>query len=219
MIKMVVFDWNGTLLADISAILEGANMQMKALKRPPITIAKYREHHDVPLSHFYKNLGIDEAQYKANAIDMSRRFHAFYEPRVARARTRGGARQLLETLKNKNIRLVLLSNHTMEGIYLQTERLKLSHYFEAILANENIHIAHKVGKQDRLALYLQSKEIQPDQVVIVGDTVEEVRIGKNLGLKSIAITGGFNSRKRLKLAKPDVLINKLNELTAALDTF
>lgn len=219
MIKLVVFDWNGTLLADTQAIVEGVARELKALGRPPITIQKYREHYDVPIMKFYKNLGIDEAEMRAKSAEVSAAFHSYYEARVAHARTRTGTRQLLTEIARRKTSQVILSNHTMEGIYLQLERLKLTSYFDAVLANENTQIAYSTGKEGRLKNYIQQHSIPPAQVAIVGDTVEEIRIGQNLELKTIAITGGHNSTKRLKAAKPDVLVHSLHEIIQKLEEF
>lgn len=46
----------------------------------------------------------------------------------------------------------------------------------------------------------------------IGDTREEVEIGKELGFKTVALTGGNNSTKILRSAKPDFLIHSLVEL-------
>ncbi len=219
MIKLVVFDWNGTLLADAKACVDGVNKQLEVLNRPPINLKDYQERYDVPHWHFYKTFGIEPEEIKAKSLRIAEAFHAEYEPKAAHARTRSGARPLLEKLATKNITRIVLSNHTIEGIYLHLERLKLTHHFDVVLANENIGMGHFKGKQEKLEIYLETYGVQARSVVIVGDTVEEVKIGKNLGLKTVAITGGYNSTKRLKAAKPDVLVHSLHEIIPAIEEF
>jgi phosphoglycolate phosphatase len=214
MIKLVVFDWNGTLLADTQAVVEGANKEFAVVNIPPITIKQFRENYKVPLTDYYQELGVTSEMHKANSAEMAKAFHGYYEPRVARARTRTGTKETLTKLKKDKIGCVILSNHTMEGIYLQLERLKLTDYFEAVLANEVIGAAHFKGKKDRLVEYLKANKIKNKQTVIVGDTVEEVNIGRELGLYTVAITGGHCSTSRLKAVEPDFLINNIKELSA-----
>lgn len=48
--------------------------------------------------------------------------------------------------------------------------------------------------------------------MIIGDSPEEVEIGKDVGIKTVAITGGYYSTSRLRKSKPDFLINNLIEL-------
>ena len=56
----------------------------------------------------------------------------------------------------------------------------------------------------------------PQQTIIVGDSPEETRIARSLGLISVAITGGFVSEQRLCAAQPDFLIHSFSEMPAIL---
>ena len=59
MIKLVVFDWNGTLFADAQAAVHGANARLTFLGLEPITLKQYREAFEIPASKNYINLSIN----------------------------------------------------------------------------------------------------------------------------------------------------------------
>ncbi len=59
---------------------------------------------------------------------------------------------------------------------------------------------------------IKTKKLTTKEVVIVGDTLEEIEIAKNFGCYAVAITGGHNSTSRLKAMKPDFLLHNLSEL-------
>lgn len=218
MIKLVVFDWNGTLFDDTKAVLEAANAsEIPLLGLAPITLERMREVYEVPIIKAYENMGVDPAFFKAKSDEISPVFHKVYEPLVAKSKTRIGAHKLLKNLHNRDMHCIILSNHTMEGIYFQLTRLKLGTYFNDVLANDTFGAAHHTGKQHRIEAYLQANHYQPDEVVIVGDTPEEVRIGKALDLHTVAITGGMCSRARLVSAKPEYLVSSLNQLTGVVE--
>lgn len=212
MIKLAVFDWNGTLIADAKALYEGVNKELAVFDLPPITLQQYRELSEIPVINFYKKFGISEKVFRAKSDAVAQAFHSYYEPRVAKVRTRSGARALLDNLHRKKIVRIVLSNHNVEAISLQLQRLKLQHHFEAILANDTLTGSHLVGKADRLKKYLQTSPIKPSEVVIIGDTPEEIQIGKKLGVKSISITGGYCTEQRLRTAGPDSLVHKLRDI-------
>ncbi|MEK7594052.1 MAG: HAD hydrolase-like protein [Patescibacteria group bacterium] len=212
MMKLAVFDWNGTLLADTLAVLDGVNHELAFINHPPITMRQYREFYDTPLIKFMEKIGVDKELFEAKGMGMARAFHAYYEPRASKLRTRAGVRQTLDTLLEADVRCIILSNHTLEGVYLQLERLKLSKYFSEVLANEAQGMNHYQGKQERLQQYMADTNFKASQAVIIGDTDEEVRIGRNLGLKTVSITGGHNSTRRLKQAKPDVLVSRVPDI-------
>lgn len=212
MIKLVVFDWNGTLFSDTSALLVGVNARLSHLGHEPITIKKYREIFEIPAVNAYKKLGLDSKVLDATAKEHAKVFHNAYEARAVAVRTRSGARAVLDYLDKANISKIILSNHNVKAISAQLSRLRLSTSFDTILANDNLWGAHFKGKKDRLVDYLQTVSYRPDEVLIIGDTTEETQIGKELGLHTVAITGGSSTEKRLKDNKPDVLIHKLRDL-------
>lgn len=212
MIKLVVFDWNGTLLADTVALVAGVNARLKYMGYPEVSIQKYREFFKIPASEAYKNLGIDEEKLYENIEEHSAIFHKQYEASASKNRTRAGTRQVLQFLHDANITSIILSNHNVKAITMQLERLKIEKYFDTILANSDLHSAYLKGKKDRLVEYLSNQDFKPNEVLIIGDTEEEIEIGKELGLHTVGITGGSSTAKRLKSAHPDVLIHKLHDL-------
>lgn len=217
MIKLVAYDWNGTLLADLTAVVEGVNKELEVINGPNITTEDYQRLYDSPTSKFFQKLGLTAEEVKANSRKMATAFHSYYEPRVVRARTRSGTKKTLSEIKRMGISQIILSNHTLEGIYSQLHRLKLESYFKTVLANDAIGKNHFGSKQERLATYLAEYGVSPKSTILIGDTVEETAIGKELGTRTVSITGGYNSTQRLRNAKPDYLINKVSELIKIVD--
>lgn len=213
MIKLVAFDWNGTLIADTWPILEGVNKVLKTFGKKPVSHKEFLEHFDVPVSIAYKNHGLDIDSIENGHEKVSQIFHPYYENRVANIRTRSNAKKVLIYLKKMGIKIIIFSNHTQYGVEKQLKRLKLTAYLEAVLANpERHHALIKRAKGERLKDYLSAKKLLPDEVLIVGDTIEEIQIAKSLGSMVCSITHGNCSTRRLKAAKPDYLISDLGQV-------
>jgi phosphoglycolate phosphatase-like HAD superfamily hydrolase len=70
----------------------------------------------------------------------------------------------------------------------------------------------KRSKEQKLIDYVSRNKIKPKQVISIGDSEEEIEIGKKCGFYSVALTGGWNSTNRLKKHKPDFLIHNLSEV-------
>jgi phosphoglycolate phosphatase len=70
------------------------------------------------------------------------------------------------------------------------------------------------GKGRLLAKYVKRYGFSPDYTVYVGDEVRDIQAARFAGLRSAAVTWGFNSREALALAKPDWLVDEPQELTA-----
>jgi len=215
MIKLVIFDWNGTLIADTRACMDTDNEVIKAFGGNPVDLKTYRDTIIIPAIDFYTQHGCDRKELEADFKRVGKIFHDYYEPRVANCRTRRSVREVLKSLKQKSIESIILSNHTLEGIQFQLTRLKISDYIARVLANsEKDSSMRERNKQRRLTQYLELGEYESNEITIVGDSPEEVEIGKALGLRTVAITGGYYSTSRLRASNPDYLITNIKELIA-----
>lgn len=213
MIKLVAFDFNGTLIADTWSILEGVNKVLKAFGKKPITHKEFLEQFDIPVSIAYKNHGLDLEIIEKNREKISHIFHTFYEEKATKIRTRANVKRVLRYFKKKGITSIVFSNHTQHGVEKQLKRLKLEPYLEAVLANpERHHALIKRAKEKRLRDYLAAKGLRTNEVLIVGDTIEEIQIAKSIGSMVCSITHGNCSTRRLKTAKPDYLISDLGQV-------
>ena len=111
MIKLVAFDWNGTILSDTAACLEAVNEVLKLCNVAPATLNSYRDTFDVPVTKTYLGLGVSEEQIKRNSAKLVNTFHTNYEIRASRVRSRSFAKKLLGWLSENNIEAIIFSNH------------------------------------------------------------------------------------------------------------
>ncbi len=213
MIKAVVFDWNGTLIADTQACMEADSHVLKACGGTAVGLTTYRDTMVIPAIDFYTQHGCNREDMIKNAEKYSNIFHNYYEKRVNTCRTRTGAREVLSLLQKNSIRSTILSNHTVEGIETQLKRLGLRSYIDEVLANDTgVTSMKKRNKTKKLHEYIKKYQYTSRDAIIIGDSPEEVEMGRSAGIVTVAITGGYYSTKRLKHAKPDYLIGNLKEL-------
>jgi phosphoglycolate phosphatase len=211
-LKLVVFDWNATILSDTRACWAADNHVIKTFGGKPITLAEYRKTIDIPAIGFYIQHGADPKKLR-DRQNLARVFGTFYERRAAKCRTRGGAKKLLEWLKRNSIDMVILSNHTVNGIETQLRRLGIAKYFSRVLANPNQSDPMKGrNKPEKARKYLSARGYKPREVLFVGDSPEETQIGKSLGARTASITDGYYSTARIKAAKPDYIVHNLADL-------
>lgn len=217
MIKLVAFDWNGTLLSDTYPIYLGDAEVCKFLKLRIPSYSEFTELFDIPVKNYYLKLGAKEKDLMANAKKIEEIFHKDYESRITKVRTRAHTREVLNYLKEKNIGRMIFSNHLTGKIKEQLTRLKLIDYFDEVSGNSDPTTALKSrAKNERLKEYIKRKGYKPREVLIVGDIIEEIQIAREIGSTVASITHGNCSTRRLKEAKPDYLISSLRALTKIL---
>ena len=214
MIKLIAFDWNGTLFSDAQTIVNADNKLLKKFGIKPITIKKFRQSFHMPVIHYWKNIGLSDSFLKKNLNEMESLFTSYYEPLADKARTRSGVREILKFFSENKIQSIVYSNHTTVNIEKQLRRLKINHQIHKVLARalgDNSQI-HTRTKETKLLNFVKEHKFKPDQVISVGDTEEEIEIGKQYGYHTVAITGGYNTTARLTKHKPDFLIHNMKEL-------
>ncbi|MCR4325473.1 MAG: HAD family hydrolase [Patescibacteria group bacterium] len=212
MIKLVVFDWNGVLIADTQATVDIDNHILKSTGRKPLTVAQYRETFTMPVKDFFVALGFSKEEIEREAKNVQKLFHSVYEPRVAKVRTRSGARELLDFIEGRGIEAMILSNHTKEGLEMQLERLRFKKYFSRVITNDMHATMARKNKADKLVDLVKRSPYKKSEILIIGDSPEETEAGKRAGITSVAITGGYYSERRLRAAEPDYLIHSLSEM-------
>jgi phosphoglycolate phosphatase len=213
MIKVIVFDFNGVLIADTRAVMATDNHVLKTFGGKPVNFKIYQDTIIIPAVDFYAMHGCDRNELLKNSQKLGEVFHTYYEPRAAKCRSRKGALELLKWLRSKSVASIILSNHTVEGIEFQLKRLKLADYIDQVIANTSLDNSMKQrNKAEKLTQLIKDKNYKKEEILIIGDSPEEIEAGKSLGITTVAITGGYYATRRLKQSHPDYLINNLSEL-------
>lgn len=209
----LVYDWNGTLLDDFEAVVDTLNIILRKYNRPEIKHEAFRELCLYPFPILYGRLGFNEDEIEILCNEGNCVFHDKYELLAANTPLRKGAMELLEFSKKNKIQNLILSNHMVDAIGVQLERLKIKDYFSKVLAFASRESQYKdISKGERLRLYLKENNINPETTLIIGDSEEECEIARDLHLVSVAITGGTISEQRLRAANPDHIIHDFYEL-------
>lgn len=215
MIKLVAFDWNGTLLADTICSWEGSSKQLEFCGKKPMSLLKFRQTFAFPYSECLVANGVERKFILKNSRKIAKTFFDFYERRAKKCRTRSGVREVLSWLQKNDIECIIYSNHTLLGIQAQLKRLKIKNYIKTVLAHsDQTNGLHNKNKDQKLLSYIKSNNFKAGEVVSIGDTAEEIEIGKQNGFYTVAITGGYSTVAKLKINHPDFLIHNMKDLTS-----
>ena len=213
MIKSVIFDWNGTLLADTNQSVETFNIICKQFGKTPITKSRFKNSVDIPVRNFYLENGFSAEELEKNGNEYQSIFHENYERLAKTARLRRGARHTLDWLLTAGVDMVLISNHTQSGVEEQVTRLGIDRFFSHIYANEKGNqVLIGRNKFHKMTSYLDRHTFKKNEVINVGDAPEEVHMAKEAGIISVAITDGFYATHRLRKEKPNYIITNFLKL-------
>jgi phosphoglycolate phosphatase-like HAD superfamily hydrolase len=67
-------------------------------------------------------------------------------------------------------------------------------------------------KLEGINTLLKNKNLDLKNTFFIGDSNHETEVSKKVGIKSVAVTWGFNNEQKLKSGNPDFLVHNVAEL-------
>ncbi|KAF0093516.1 MAG: haloacid dehalogenase domain-containing protein hydrolase [Puniceicoccaceae bacterium 5H] len=192
-VQHVIWDWNGTLLDDRWLCVLTLNGLLEREGRGPIDEQVYLEHFGFPVLDFYDWLGfaVDGPSFE----DLSTRFISGYHARAEELALQPHTEEVLGALQSLGIPQSVLSASRQDHLEKQVRHAELGPYFEALCGTDTIHAHGKVGRgQDRIA----ELQIEPQQVLMVGDTTHDLEVAEAMGVRCLLVAHGHHSYARLE---------------------
>ena len=197
--KVVIWDWNGTLLDDVDVSIDIGNKILAKRGLPKLEKQWYKDHFVFPTETFYRSLGFDFE--KDSFGKLSREFAVRYLPSTLKLKLQPGTCTTLEALKQMGLRQLILSASEKHLLRFQVRHFKIGSYFEEILgADDNLG----AGKEEVGRRWLAAVDINPDEVVFIGDSTHDKEIADIIGCQCILIPNGHMSKGRLVAAGAQV---------------
>jgi len=189
----ILWDWNGTLLADTAICVDVLNELMREFQLSPINAETYRETFDFPVIDFYRSLGFPTSKEEFEAT--SHQFIARYTEKAVSCPLHEGAEGLLHRLAENGAGQSILSAAQQSALESAMTAYGLSHCFRDLIGAENI-FAH--GKEERGVRWIQQAEFDPSQVLLIGDTLHDHKVAEAMGVKCLLVAHGHHTAERLQ---------------------
>ena len=204
MIKLAIFDLDGTLLDTLGDIAGACNHALTACGCPAHEIDAYRRFVGRGIMNLFRSALPDDRRSEEMVMKMKDAFVPYYnEHKNDLTRPYPGILELLDSLTAKGISLAVASNKYQEA----TEELVRKHFsrydFPCILGQRE----GKPIKPDAGIIHeaMQHCGAQPDETIYCGDSDVDMMTGNNAGVKTIGVTWGFRSREELAEHNPMLL--------------
>lgn len=108
--------------------------------------------------------------------------------------------------KNGHI-LGIVTSNSEENVKTWLQLQDLTHLFKFIAAESKFFSKNKILKK-----VLKKNKIKATEAWYVGDETRDIEAGKDVGVRTIAITWGYNSESILKSYAPDALVHSPEEI-------
>lgn len=190
--KYVVWDFNGTILDDVQAGIDCVNpiLEKRGLKVLD-SVDEYREKFDFPIINYYRNLGFDFERDPYEVI--AHEWIANYKRLSPKLGLVDGVGKLFDLFEKLGAKQMILS--ASEKVMLENKLNDLGIYekFTRLLALDNIY-AH--SKLDIAKEYF--KDTNTSEYIMIGDTVHDAEVAREVGIDAWLVAGGHHGRKNLE---------------------
>ncbi|MGW1812588.1 HAD family hydrolase [Streptomyces sp. NPDC002125] len=193
----LVWDWNGTLLDDIEAVLGATNAAFAEVDLAPLTLEQYRETYCVPIPKFYERL-MGRLPTPAEWERMDGLFHRHYTEQRAACALTAGVEELLAGWLRTGGSQSLLSMYGHEHLVPVVRAYGIERHFLRVDGRTGPSGGSKAQHMERHFEVLGG--IAPERAVVIGDAVDDAVAAAHVGARAVLYTGGSHSRSSLEAA-------------------
>lgn len=205
MIRNIIFDWSGTLVDDLPAVLKASNHVLIQSGRPPMTLEQFRAEFQLPFTTFY-----DRHTPHVPMAQLEEWFHAEFRQSQDSVTELPHAREFLQFCRARRFRTFLLSTIHSDHFKAQCRTLG----FDAFIDKPYTDVWDKRKKIHEI---LRENNLQPNETLFIGDMEHDIATAKHGGVHSCAVLTGYNTLDQLRAAGPDMIVEHLSELRGVLE--
>ena len=203
MIKYIVFDFDGTIADSFNAMKEVVKKEFKDISEEDFELLK--------------NEGIKGMMKKKSV-------HIWKLPSMAikvksKLKNKKNIKLFPEVIEvlgvlSRSYKLGILSSNTEENIIQNLEKNNIWNLFDFIFPQSSIFGKHKDMKK-----MCDEYRINPSEIIYIGDEDRDIVASKKAEIKNIAVTWGYNSKKRLKKVNPDFIATSPKKILQIICSF
>jgi phosphoglycolate phosphatase len=214
--KLLIFDFDGTLIDSVPDLADAANIMLKQLGKatyPLDTIAKWIGNGARVLVEraLSGNVVIDDSLLITDVEEAERLFFAAYaEHDASKTKSYPDVDQGLRQLKEAGFTLALVTNKPIRFVPNILESLGWAPLFDMVLGGDSLPV--KKPDPAPLLQVCETLNYKPTQAIMIGDSINDISAGKNAGIDTVGLSYGYNYGKDIRDSKPNQAFDHFAEL-------
>lgn len=211
MIKLVIFDLDGTLLNTIDDITDSLNYALVDAGLPKITVDECKYMVGSGAITMVEKAIPDQKHFQKVFDD-----YMYYYERFQKNKTRPYPfiKEVLNALKEEKLKLAVLSNKPHPDAVRVVEYYFGTDTFDVVLGKKEEN--RKKPDIDGALEIIETLKMKSKNVLYIGDTNIDMETAKRAKFKSVAVTWGFRLKSELKdydylIDEPKEILNIIKE--------
>jgi phosphoglycolate phosphatase-like HAD superfamily hydrolase len=202
-VKVIIFDFDGTLADTLDAIVRITNRLAIEFGYKPTAPDELAQIRNLSSREIVRRSGISIFKLPFLVNKIKENLHA----EIQHLDPIFGVREALTQLKHEGHKLGILTSNSEENVRLFLQNQGMEDLFSFIYSEPTLFSKHRV-----IHKFMKRNHLSSEEVVYVGDETRDIEASKKINIKVIAVGWGFNSTEALAKCNPDFLIYKPSEL-------
>ncbi len=214
-IKAVIFDLDGTIV-DFNIDFKAARTEVMNLLTQqdlPSSLVSVNESVFVTLKKVEK-LMKENGKEEQEFLKLKEKVIAVVESYEAKAARETnlilGILETLKTLREMKLKIALFTANGEKSTNHILKRFRLRQFFDAIITRESV-LAVKPDPA-HLKTALKSLKVEPEEAVVIGDSVRDMECARELKVLAVGVATGFSSIDELARAGADYLASSSTDI-------
>jgi HAD superfamily hydrolase (TIGR01549 family) len=184
---------------------------LKFYGKKQVSFQKFQDTFELPWTKFYIANGVAESDIdiKRHQDEYAKKFSELAKNEL---KLNSDVVETLKFLKDKGIRLGVLSSRNVVALKKELTEFGISEYFDAIIGTEDLY---KDGLHEKKKGHEIKKEMgitDACNVLYVGDMVIDIKTAREHNWKCGVLPHGWQSKEKLVAAKPDFTFNRFSDI-------
>ena len=212
MIKLCIFDLDGTVLDTVESIAYFANSALEKNGIVPIEVGEYKYLAGRGIANLVRGMlefrgCYSEALYEKVFYDYDT---AYNERPTYKSKIFDGLKETLDAIKAKGVKIAIVSNKPDFAARSVVRELYGEGYFDFVTGQVK---GGALKPDPTVVLSVMEKfGATREECIYVGDTSTDMQTGKNAGMYTVGVLWGFRDREELISNGADVIIEKTSDL-------
>ena len=183
----VLWDWNGTLIADVPHVVNVNNVVFDAYGYKNTTAEEYRSLFRFPVRDYYLAYGVTAEDFPL----IAREWNRIYVEGFDQVPLAPHVPETLRRFRAAGFRQVILSASQVDQLRAQVSRFReLDGMFDEVLGIGDVYASSKVQIAKD---YLTRSGVSPEDAVFIGDTSHDAEVAQAIGVRCFLISGGHQN--------------------------
>ncbi|HAS8402118.1 TPA: phosphoglycolate phosphatase [Vibrio vulnificus] len=215
-IKLIAFDLDGTLLDSVPDLAVAADQATRAVGFPGVTELQVRDYvgngADILIGRaLSQSLTINPElsdELRAQAREL---FDDFYQQTGHKlSHLYPTVKETLKELHQAGFTLALVTNKPSKFVPDVLQQHGIADYFVDVLGGDSF--PEKKPNPIALNWLMEKHQIQPTEMLMVGDSKNDILAAKNAGCASFGLIYGYNHGEPIAASEPDFVADSLAQL-------